>query len=126
MKLEPNQSLTLDVLARLPWNKTVLEILPGETYQFEAEGRWTDSTFKTDADGYTNWYMNLYNYFKRVKNAKWFELIGSIDKVNFYRIGKKSTFTFREAGTLCLFANDVSGFYWNNSGKLLLTITRVS
>jgi hypothetical protein len=126
MKLEPNQSLTLEILAQTPWNETELDVLPGETYLFAAEGSWMDWGLKKTADGYANWYMNLYNRLKRVEEAKWFELIGSPDKINFYRIGSKSTTTFREAGTLCFFANDARCFYWNNSGKIFLKITRVS
>ncbi len=126
MNLEPNQSLKHEILARKPWNETELDVLPGETYLFTAEGEWTDWLFKTDANGYANYYMNLYNRLKRVGDAKWFELIGSLDKVNFYRIGKKNNITFQEAGKLSLFANDAPGFYWNNSGKIIVTIIRIA
>jgi hypothetical protein len=125
MRLEINEPHTQLICSRTYWNNTELVLEPGEEYEFSAEGRWTDMLVHADPDGYNNWYMSLYNKFKRVPEP-WFALIGSLNQSGYFLIGTKNTYTvpFDKAGTLYCFANDMKGFYWNNSGKIILTITR--
>lgn len=124
MKIPENESITIVIKARKTWNETDIEVAPGEEYDFEASGQWKDLLEKTDADGYTNAYMELWNALKRSKGNLWFALIGSVDKNGDFLIGKQKTVAIQEKGLLYFFANDARFFYWNNSGKLQLTITR--
>lgn len=124
MQLEKGESTSVQILASKKWNDTGLEVAAGETYDFTAAGTWTDLVFTHNADGGTNWYMNLFNNKKRSTAHLWFALMGSIDQSIPFLIGTSSTIRFTSSGTLYCFANDANGFYWNNCGKLTLTITR--
>lgn len=124
MKIPVNASVTVEVKARKPWNETNIEVAPGEEYDFAASGLWKDLLEKSDADGYSNAYMELWDVFKRSMASPWFALMGSIDKKSDFLIGKQKTVAIQEKGCLCFFANDARLFYWNNSGQLQLTITR--
>lgn len=41
-------------------------------------------------------------------------------------VGKKTTFISKESGQLICFANDAHTLYWNNGGKIDVTVTRLS
>ena len=94
------QSITLDVDSYKHWNSSSLNVQQGETYTFSAQGTWTDLFFTSDADGYTNWYISLYNGLKRMQNENWFKLIGAIDQENLFAIGKSNTITMQHSGCL--------------------------
>ena len=125
MRLAVDEFKTVLIYSGKFWNDTSIEIRMGEEYIFEAEGKWKDWMLEQDADGYKNWYMNIYNNLKRSKKNKWFSLMGSLDKRDLFLIGKSKQILFKKGGLLYCFANDVCGFYWNNSGYVTLKITRV-
>jgi hypothetical protein len=50
--IEPGQSVTVDVVAREPWNETGLYLEPGE-YLFTAEGQWRDGAIASGPAGRT-------------------------------------------------------------------------
>lgn len=125
MKLEINQSKTFTIYSGEYWNETDVFIESGEEYKFVSEGTWKDLLKATDADGYSNSYMKLYDRWKRSKSDKWFALIGSVNKSTDFLIGKTNQIVFQESGNLCCYANDVKGFYWNNSGHILMKVTRI-
>jgi len=126
VKIEVNNSATVVIRSRRIWNETEIEIQKHEEYVFEADGLWRDLTISCDADGYTNSYMmRLFDRFKRSQSGTWFALIGSMDKDNDFLIGKKKWIVFQQSGLLFCYANDVKGFYWNNSGEVSLKITRL-
>lgn len=125
MKLDINQSQTFTICSREFWNETGIEIQAGEVYKFVAEGLWKDLLMKRDADGYTSLYMNLYNRWKRSRENNWFALMGSINQTADFLIGKNNQIVFNKDGKLFCYANDIKGFYWNNSGQLSLKITRI-
>ncbi len=118
------ESTTFAVYANDYWTNSI-EVQQGEIYTFSAEGTWTDLVFTTDADGYTNWYISLFDGLKRMQGEDWFKLIGAIDKNNLFPIGKSNTLTMSQSGQLNLFANDANGFYLNNFGHIHLTVTRI-
>mgnify|MGYP003577371638 CR=1 FL=1 len=126
MRLAINDSIKLDIQSRLFWNETEIEILSGEEYKFVAEGQWRDLTIKTDPDGYTKLYMRLFNRLKRSESNNWFALMGSLDKSGDFLIGRNNKIEFQKSGTLYCYANDVRGFYWNNSGHASLEVIRLS
>lgn len=125
MKLDIHQSKCIIVYSKEFWNETEIEIECGEEYEFVATGSWKDLVMKTDAEGYTSWYMSLYNKLKRSKENKWFALMGSLNKSDDFLIGKANQILFQKSGKLSCYANDVKGFYWNNFGEVSLTITRI-
>ena len=124
MRLEINEYKKVIVYSKKIWNETEIQVKNGDEYQFEAEGEWKDLWKKTDAEGYSNFYMSLYNKLKRSQNNKWFALMGCVNKSKCFFIGKRNQITTEENGMLFCFANDVCGFYWNNSGYITLKITR--
>ncbi len=125
MRLSVNQSKLVLIYSKKSWNDTAIEISTGEEYLFEADGAWKDLVIRTDADGYSNLYMRLFNKLKRSRENKWFALIGSLDKSDNFLIGKTNRVLFKHSGKLCCFANDAPGFYWNNFGHITLKITRL-
>ena len=125
MKLSINGPKTVVILAKKFLNETDIDISKDEEYLFEAVGFWKDLLTKCDADGYTNWYMNMYNNKKRSVDHNWFALMGNINNSNDFLIGKQNKIVFNNEGKLSCYANDVKGFYWNNSGQITLTITRI-
>lgn len=127
MKLTISSAITVDIYASKKWNNTSVEVVAGEIYDFTAEGTWTDLGIHHTADGGTNSYMNLFNNKKRSKENLWFALMGNIDKSpSYFLIGSSlKQFPIPSSGTLYCFANDANRFYWNNCGKLNLTIKRI-
>ncbi|SEK17985.1 hypothetical protein [Parapedobacter koreensis] len=125
MILSVNQAMIIEVEAKKLWNATDLEVSANQTYRFVAKGRWRDFIVKTGANGYTASYMRLFDGYKRFQNANWFSLIGSIDKSRDFEIGKTNTVEMKASGFLYLYANDAPRFYFNNSGKISVVITRI-
>lgn len=125
MKLLLHQSHQISIRAKAFWNDTGIDVGDNEAYGFKATGEWKDLTISCDADGYTRWFMKLSEGCRRSKHNKWFALMGSLDKVNDFLIGKSKEISFDSNGRLFCYANDVRGFYWNNFGELTLTVTRL-
>ncbi len=65
--------------------------------------------------------------FRRVPGADWFTLCGTVgdNDDSAFVIGNSCEFKAEKSGELCLFANDLDGYYGNNSGKLKITVTKV-
>jgi len=124
--LAVGQSLNLNVFAKDYWTPSNLMVNTGEVYQFSSTGIWLDWFIFCNANGYSIFYMNLLNGLKRAPNGQWFELAGAVNQSNPFAIGKNNTITITNSGSLDLFANDANGFYWNNFGKVNVTITRVN
>jgi hypothetical protein len=109
--------------------RTPLAVDPSQPLRLAAEGTWCDTrAFCVDADGVMrpNWFQRLGARFKRVPEARYMALIGCIDGDldTAFVIGTGiDAWTPPRAGTLCCFANDVPGFYWNNSGFVTLIVT---
>ena len=129
-KLEKGESVTAVVRAADYWNPTGIEVGYLEAYAVEAEGEWDDWGRRSDADGQVgNLLQELFQAAKRCPDAQWLQLIGSVGASDerLVPLGTFARWTSRalESGELFLFANDAPGFYWNNSGELKVTITRV-
>jgi hypothetical protein len=119
----------VDVIAKEPWNDTKLDVAAGETMRVTANGTWFDAKYSSGPDGYSApWWLRIWDSLRRCPEAGWFELTGEIDrgKGQTFPIGTRDTVTMPAHGRLYLYANDVSGFYWNNSGKLDVTIERAT
>jgi hypothetical protein len=130
VSLTTGQSATFAVFAALKWNDTTLQVRRGEVYELSATGTWHDASYSPGPEGYpslTLW-MRLVSPFRRSPKDPWFALIGAIGQED------KKTFTIRkclprwvvsEDGFLYCYANDLRGFYFNNSGTVNLTVLRM-
>jgi len=108
------------------WVDTGVRLVAGTTYQLRATGRWRDASIDADASGYAsvNIFQRLTERLRRMPDAPWFALIGAIDrrKETQFVIGTACTFRATSNGRLTCFANDLRGFYFNNSGSVMLAI----
>lgn len=130
VRLSPGQKMTVGVHAINKWNDTTLEVFLGETYLFEASGRWYDAGDPCGPAGYPspNLFFRLVQWMRRVPKANWFALIGTVGQKasNPFVIGDQAQVTISENGVLHCFANDLPFMYRNNSGWVKLTVTRMS
>jgi hypothetical protein len=116
------------VLSKEKWNDTEIELIKGRNYEYNANGKWIDWFIRCDADGYPgilSFSMDVFlRGIKRTPSAKWFRLVGVIDKNTSHTIdlGKTGTFTALEDGRLWVFANDSNSAYWNNCGSIELEL----
>jgi hypothetical protein len=111
------------------WVDTGVLLTAGDTYELRASGTWHDASIVTDAAGYpsANFFQRLTERLRRVPDAPWFALIGAIDrrKDTQFVIGAGRTFRAPFSGQLTCFANDLRGFYFNNSGSVMLSVEKV-
>ncbi len=128
--LEPGQQTVIGVHAVVQWNDTHLLLRRGEKYRFDAAGTWYDATIRSGPAGYPsqNLFQRLTVRLRRSPGNDWFTLIGSVGKEKgmLFPIGPGRNYEVTCDGMLYGFANDLSGFYFNNSGWVRLTVTRVA
>jgi hypothetical protein len=105
----------------------------GEAYDFICPGRqiWKDGGVSVapngDASEWYRAYMSLYSNLKRVPSMPTLALIGrtTSSEQDSFQIGYVlKEHTIKNSGELVCFGNDVPGFYFNNSGSLILLVTR--
>lgn len=123
-------SVTIFVPAKCPCFKSEVEMKAGVRYLFEVKGRWAD--FKddpVDANGNASpgGVRELFGWARRSPEAPWMALlfrIKSADKVSSWRWLHDGANVLSDlpSGRLQLCANDVLGFYWNNSGELEVSV----
>ena len=136
-RLEPGESINVSIEAKLKYNWSSINVRQGEKYavSVSAAEKWTDKNIICDAAGWTSeqlpWYkeglVEQFEKARRVPNANWFELCGTIgdEEDNLFQIGLEKIFTATNNGYLYLFANDLSKKYGNNHGSINAVITRV-
>jgi hypothetical protein len=124
----PGKSITTDrVLAGAYTTPTGIGLEQGAMYRMvvtEIEG-WQDGHVPCDAGGHDIWYLKLFRFKRRVPDANWLALIGSIDGEEPFLIGMRTTYTATRSGQLVCFANDAGFAYGNNKGWLKLEVTRL-
>lgn len=125
MRLTLNNTELIRVSSRKFWNDTEVEVFPEEEYEFIAVGNWTDLFSSTSANGYSNAIMKPLENLKRAPLNNWFALMGTINKTFHFLVGGYNKLKFDMAGKLSFYANDVPGFYWNNSNSISLFVTRL-
>jgi len=68
------------------WNDTKINLTEGKRYRFSARGIWIDKNTEATAcgltsDNYANpSLMRFFEKLRRMPEAKWFSLIGAIDR----------------------------------------------
>ncbi len=129
MKLGVQQTTVVCVTARERWNDTGIEVLRGEEYSLQADGTWSDASIEKNADGYSssNSLFQVTEGFRRIPSAAWFALIGTVgrDLRDAACIGVSGRLQATRDGNLFCFANDLPFMYWNNSGSIRVTVTRI-
>jgi hypothetical protein len=127
--LEPWQQTVIGVHAVVRWNDTHLLLRSGERYRFAAVGTWYDATIRSGPAGYSsvNVFQRLTERLRRSPGNDWFAVIGSVgeEEGTAFAIGVACEKEMTCDGVLYCFANDLLGFYFNNSGWVKLTVTRV-
>lgn len=106
------------------WNDTGMDLIKGQTYSYQAVGQWIDWYIPSDANGFSKPLMDLFSWTKRTPSAKWFQLIGVVDKNPSHTVclGNKGVFTSPASGRLWAYANDAELAYFNNSGAIELEV----
>jgi len=125
--LAPGDERTVTVSARAHWNHTGIAVKPDEVYELTAHGSWTDASHTVTAAGYEIPKLAPFRPFRRRRDALWFELIAAVGESErtTFRIGEHASIPIHASGELVLYANDASFMYWNNSGKIEVTVRRV-
>ncbi len=115
------------VFSEKKWNDTGIDLVKGKKYRYSANGEWIDLSIRTDADGFTKWYMAVMNWSKRNPGSNWFRLMGAVDKIDEYTIemGKEGVFVAPESGRLWAYANDAPFAYGNNCGSVELLVEEI-
>jgi hypothetical protein len=107
------------------WNDTGFDLIKGSQYSYIANGCWTDWIIKCDANGYSFFLLDIVSSPKRSPSAKWFQLIGVVNKNALIELGSKGTFIAPETGRLWAYANDADSAYHNNSGSIELKVEKI-
>ncbi len=123
--------MTISICAKKKWSRTGFVLEAGCTYRFAAKGQWVDWTIVYGPDGGTsgsNFFLRLFEGFRRRPKDNWFALIGGVDEddsTTFLIGASLPIFTAIRAGELACYANDVPFAYFNNKGSVSLTIERL-
>lgn len=130
LKLQPGESVNVIVEAKdLFGGDPELIVEKGEYYLFEVpeNQKWKDWCINTNADGFINPLLLISG--RRVKGVRCFTLCGTIGKNEDYhfKIGSfLENYKIPISGSLYFFPNDSIRHYSNNSGAILVTVTRIS
>lgn len=142
LRIPGDEAITTRVYAHLRYNRTGVYLEAGKRYDIEVVGlpqqKWRDgSVHPVDGEGWDRSDVRLglrevaiatMEPFRRVtgNGAKWFTLCGCIgddDKDAFVIGNELKNYEPKTSGELCAFANDLDGYYGNNSGYLKVKIS---
>lgn len=134
--LPRDQSKSYLIRARKFWNATGLEVCPGEEYVLRASGEWWDAMIKATPRGYSTAdapplvrrFLSRFERRRRLPDANWLVLAGSLDedeRTAFVIGASAGPWQPETKAELRCFANDLASAYWNNSGSITLTVTRI-
>ncbi len=119
---------TCRICAQKHWNNTSIKLEAGHAYCLIVSGNqsWRDGYIRAcGPDGYCRRTLWLFEPLRRMSQANWFALIGSVEKnrnTQFVIGSGLAIYHPSKTGNLFCYANDVYGFYWNNSGAISLSI----
>ena len=130
------------VFGHRKFNQTRILFEKGKSYKIEVIGkdRWNDGGIKElDGKGWTRGTVKLgfkeigiaaMEPFRRVTgdDVNWFSLCGSIgtnDNTAFLIGNRLENYEPEQSGEFCAFANDLDGYYGNNTGKLRIRVSRI-
>jgi hypothetical protein len=136
-RLNVAESKTTKICACNPWNHSGIQVQEGQQYLFEISKitNWIDgSVISNPIDGWNGWFNRVIGFFsgflKRSDKVDWYALAGNVglDEKNSFALFNKGSniVAIQKNGDLYIYANDMTGRYFNNQGKLFLTITRLN
>lgn len=122
------------VPAKDPCVEPGVDILPGHLYRFIVEGTWIDyhdAPVGVGGNLHPGGIRERLGWAKRLSTAPWMALLirvkGGDGTSAWCMLGKQdSIWSNLPPGKLQLCANDVKGFYFNNSGELHVTLVDVT
>ncbi|NJK90351.1 MAG: hypothetical protein HC904_00070 [Blastochloris sp.] len=128
----PAENYSFDVWAEKKWNPSGLLIEQGGIYEFRTEvlEDLSDASIPCTPDGFdsVNILMTLTEWLRRAPSDKWFCLMGTqnFKMTTAFTIGSaRRDYKANHSGELMCFVNDVSGFYFNNKGRISVTVIRI-
>jgi hypothetical protein len=106
-----------------------IDVKAGETWRFEAAGRWSDwKVIPCGPNGYQNFLADIWDVRPELADDNWLcvagRLQGHVDTA--FRIGQGVQHTFTRDGTLELFANDRPGLERPRNGQVTVKATRMA
>ena len=143
LRIPDNKGIKTRVYAHLKYNHTGIFLEAGKSYKIKVinlpKQKWRDGSIKpVDGLGWDRDDVSLGFFkeagiaatepFRRVtgNGADWFTLCGCIveNEEDTFVIGNNlSSFSPKKSGELCAFANDLNGYYGNNSGYLMIKVS---
>jgi hypothetical protein len=124
-----DEARRVTISARQRWNDTDIVVMEGVRYLLTAEGSWTDWHLQCGPEGYSSpgLGLRLTERWRRVPEAPWFALIGSISRRRDCTVivGASLRWTAPATGPLYCYANDLPCMYWNNIGAVTLVVERL-
>lgn len=119
----------ITICARPRWTNTGVMLRKGRTYRITAAGTWHDWHTPSGPAGYrsNNVLLWLAAPLRRTWRARWFALIGAQRSwfPSRFTIGREITHRARRDGPLWCYANDVWFMYFNNNGKVEVTVEEI-
>ncbi|MFC0118338.1 phospholipase effector Tle1 domain-containing protein [Pseudoalteromonas xiamenensis] len=136
--LQPGQTAMCAVYACELFNSTGILLQKGATYRFSPvqDSYWFDNGTRVNACGWQREHItiaqksmpiSMMEPFRRLPNANWFSLIGSINKndAHAFAINEGADVKILESGEFTPFANDIQRYYGANAGKIRVNVTRL-
>ena len=108
----------------------VVNVQAGESWRFRARGRWRDAWIPCGPKGYRNFIADVLGIRPRIEDLPWFCLVGALaapdgTTIDEFGIGRDADHTFKAAGQVVVFANDLEDRYGNNFGSVTLQLEKV-
>lgn len=127
---------TQPIYANQYWTDTGLDLVANERYRVsvapDVGEALRDASFEANGIAGEDWQSLPHKTAelvrgKRVDDARWFALIGTVDKKHPWVITERGVFTAPASGRLFCFFNDVEWeiFYRNNHGWVVLEVERM-
>lgn len=128
----------IEIFARKKWNDIGILVSSGQRYSFSGDGTWVDGGIRSGPDGFrieeapwvSRWLLRMFAPKRRLPDTAYFCLSGSIarDPARCFPIGMTlgSWLVEGTSGELCCLANDVALAYFNNTGSIRLSVTRLA
>ncbi|WP_324726769.1 hypothetical protein [Pseudomonas chlororaphis] len=130
----PSHIRPIEVLAKRSCVSSTLEIEAGHRYRFQVEGLWRDACdplIGPEGVAHPGGIRERLDRAKRLPEAAWMALLvrtkGPMGKSPWRLLGRgEGVWSDLPPGRLQFCANDVLGFYWNNSGKMDVKVIDVT
>jgi len=119
-----DEGQAIHVHARRRWNDSGVVVEAGQRYRISVAPTetWKDWFVTSGPDGYTKCILKPLEFMRRASNAPWFALMASVNRSEPIFVGQECEFEADGSGRLEFFANDLPFMYWNNSGRITVSV----